>query len=196
MASPGARSWSTPTTRSSTPNKSRNAIIEACSEGLRDRRDVGAVPEQRRRHGRLQGHQRRAATGLPDYPIVTTEIVQQCSPVSHGINPPVIDCATKDQHPQTYRGSLGATKLLPEEVRQELVARHLDLTRPTSRRRRTHQVPAATGQQDAGIKKDAELRRLRSCPAVGVHAVRAADQGQRVHVRPRSAATTPASSRS
>ena len=47
---------------------------------------------------------------MPDFPIVTTEVVQQCSPVSHGVNPPILDCATKDQHPQTYRGSLGATK--------------------------------------------------------------------------------------
>jgi Periplasmic binding protein len=43
-----------------------------------------------------------AVTGLPDVPFVTTALVQQCSDQSFPIAPPQVDCATKDQHPQTF----------------------------------------------------------------------------------------------
>src|SRR4029453_12806513 len=43
-----------------------------------------------------------APTGIPDIPLVVTEVVQQCSPVSFPINPPNLECDTPDQHPQTY----------------------------------------------------------------------------------------------
>jgi Periplasmic binding protein len=43
-----------------------------------------------------------AVTGLPDIPFVTTALVQQCSDQSFPIAPPQVDCATKDQHPQTF----------------------------------------------------------------------------------------------
>ncbi len=48
-----------------------------------------------------------AVTGLPDIPFVTTEVVQQCSPVTFPIAPPQIICSTRDEHPQTYQGSVG-----------------------------------------------------------------------------------------
>ena len=48
-----------------------------------------------------------AAIGLPDFPVVVSEVAQQCSPTSFPINPPTLDCATKDQHPQTYRAGTG-----------------------------------------------------------------------------------------
>ena len=104
-------------------------------QGLRDRRHVGAVPEQRRRPRGLQGL-KGAATGIPDFPVVTTEVVQQCSPVSFGINPPIIDCATKDQHPQTYRASLGATNYYLKKFGKNGCTA-CSSTRPTSSRRRT-----------------------------------------------------------
>ena len=46
-------------------------------------------------------------TGLPDIPFVTTEIVQQCSPITFPIAPPQIICSTRDEHPQTYQASVG-----------------------------------------------------------------------------------------
>jgi hypothetical protein len=49
------------------------------------------------------------AVGLPDFPVLTTEPVHQCSPVSHPITPPALDCATIDDHPQTYRANTGPT---------------------------------------------------------------------------------------
>ncbi len=48
-----------------------------------------------------------APTGLPDFPVVVTEVAQQCSPVSFAINPATLDCSTASQHPQTYRAGTG-----------------------------------------------------------------------------------------
>jgi hypothetical protein len=47
--------------------------------------------------------QQGAPTGIPDIPLVVTEVVQQCSPVTFPINPPNLDCDTRADHPQTYR---------------------------------------------------------------------------------------------
>ncbi len=47
-----------------------------------------------------------AATGLPDIPFVTTALVHQCSDQSFPIAPPQVDCATKDQHPQTFHANV------------------------------------------------------------------------------------------
>jgi hypothetical protein len=47
-----------------------------------------------------------AATGLPDIPFVTTALVQQCSDQSFPIAPPQVECATKDQHPQTFHANV------------------------------------------------------------------------------------------
>jgi hypothetical protein len=46
-------------------------------------------------------------TGLPDIPFLTTEVVQQCSPITFPVSPPQLLCSTKDDHPQTYQASVG-----------------------------------------------------------------------------------------
>jgi hypothetical protein len=83
-------------------NDARNAVIEACENDfalvgtsalfLTNVDDMLGCPDQ-------EG----TATGIPDIPLVVTDVAQQCSPVSFPINPPNIDCATRDDHPQTYR---------------------------------------------------------------------------------------------
>jgi len=83
-------------------DEARNAIIKACANDfalvgtsalfLNNVDDMVACPDK-------EG----AATGIPDLPLVTTEVVQQCSPVSFPVNPPNLDCATRTEHPQTYR---------------------------------------------------------------------------------------------
>jgi ABC-type branched-subunit amino acid transport system substrate-binding protein len=80
----------------------RNAIIEACANDfalvgtsalfLNNVDDMIACPDKTG-----------AATGIPDVPLVVTEVVQQCSPVSFPINPPNLICDTREQHPQRYR---------------------------------------------------------------------------------------------
>jgi hypothetical protein len=80
----------------------RNSIIDACSK---DFATVGTAALFVNNVDDLVGckDSKGAATGMPDFPVVTTEIVHQCSPVSFGINPPVIDCATKDQRRASSR---------------------------------------------------------------------------------------------
>jgi len=94
-----------------------------------------------------------AATGIPDFPVTTTETVHQCSPVSFGINPPVIDCATKDQNPQTYHGSLGATNWYLKKYGKSAL-HGLFLYPSDLKSAKNSQVPAFTSQQRAGIKQD------------------------------------------
>ncbi|HUV10956.1 MAG TPA: ABC transporter substrate-binding protein [Acidimicrobiia bacterium] len=87
-------------------DEARNGVIKACSDDfalvgtsalfLNNVDDVEACVDG-------EG----AATGLPDIAVVTTEIVQQCSPTTYGINPPQILCDTLDQSPQTYQGNAG-----------------------------------------------------------------------------------------
>ncbi len=97
----------------------RNAIIKACSEDfaivgtaalfLNNMDDAIACPD---RAG--------VATGIPDLAIVTTEVVQQCSPVTFAVNPSQLDCATKDQHPQTFRGNQGPIKYYQRALNKKL----------------------------------------------------------------------------
>jgi hypothetical protein len=131
----------------------RNSIIEACSK---DFAVVGTAALFVNNIDDLVGCKdgKGAATGLPDFPIVTTEVVQQCSPVSFMINPPVIDCATKDLKPQTYHGSLGATNWYLKKYGKD--ALHGMYLYPSDlKSAKNSQVPAFTAQQKAGIKQDA-----------------------------------------
>jgi hypothetical protein len=45
-------------------------------------------------------------TGIPDIPFVTSQL-QQCSDQSFPIAAPTVECATKDQHPQTFDANVG-----------------------------------------------------------------------------------------
>jgi hypothetical protein len=87
----------------------RNAIIKACSE---DFALVGTAALFLNNVDDMVSCKDKAgaSTGLPDIPIVSTELAQQCSPVSYGVNPGQIDCSTKDQHPQTFRTNAGTIK--------------------------------------------------------------------------------------
>lgn len=97
----------------------RNAIIKACAEDfalvgtaalfLNNMDDAISCVDQAG-----------AATGIPDLATVTTEVVQQCSPVTFGINPPQLDCATKDSTPQTFRANQGPVKYYEKAVDKDL----------------------------------------------------------------------------
>jgi hypothetical protein len=50
------------------------------------------------------------AVGLPDFPVVQTDPVHQCSPVSYSVEGETLDCATRNDHPQTYRATVGPTR--------------------------------------------------------------------------------------
>ena len=134
------------------PNETRNAIIEACGKDfalvgtsalfVNNIDDMVACKD-------IKGN----ATGIPDYPFTTTEVVHQCSPVSFPINPSVLDCATKDQTPQTYRGSLGATNYYLKKFGKNTL--HGAFVYPSDlKSAKNSQVPIFTAQQQAGLKQD------------------------------------------
>jgi hypothetical protein len=86
-------------------DEARNAIIRACSE---DFAMVGTaalfinnVDDQTACVDKAG-----AATGLPDIPFLTTEVQQQCSPITFPVSPPQVLCDTADEHPQTYQASV------------------------------------------------------------------------------------------
>jgi hypothetical protein len=130
----------------------RNAIVQACSQ---DFALVGTTSLFVNNVDDMVGCVDKAgkATGLPDFPVLTTEPVHQCSPVSHPINPPTLDCATIDQHPQTYRANTGPTDYYLEKNG------HLTgvfLYPSDLKSAKDSQVPIFTAQQKKGIKADAE----------------------------------------
>lgn len=88
------------------PNDARNALIKACED---DFAMVGtsavlmaSIDDQTNcvdKSGK--------ATGVPDLPFVTTEVFQQCSPITFPLAPPQVICDTVDEHPQTFQGNVG-----------------------------------------------------------------------------------------
>ncbi len=93
------------------------------------------------------------AVGLPDFPVLTTEPVHQCSPVSHPITPPTLECSTIDDHPQTYQANTGPTSYY---LKKNGNLSGVFLYPSDLKSAKNAQVPAFTGQKQKGIKVDAE----------------------------------------
>jgi hypothetical protein len=135
-------------------DEARNAIIKACSDDfaivgtaalfLNNMDDAIACRD-------LKG----AATGIPDLAIVTTEVAQQCSPVTFGVNPPQLDCSTKDQHPQVFRANQG-----PVKYYQRSIDKHLHGVFVYGNDLKASSIGGLTlarGAQAGGVKADAEI---------------------------------------
>lgn len=136
-------------------NKSRNAIIEACSK---DFALVGTSAIFVFNTDDLIGCKdaKGVATGLPDFPVLTTEVAHQCSPVSFPINPPILQCETASQNPQTYEGSLNATNYLLKKFGKKGL-HGLYVYPGDLKASKNSWIPQYQAYQDAGIKKDAEF---------------------------------------
>src|SRR3954454_16194006 len=94
--------------------ETRNAIITACDQNFAMVGTAAAFltnVEDETGCKDLAGK----ATGIPDLASFVTG-VQQCSPVAYPVNPSLLDCATKEQHPQTYHGSNGASTWYEEHI--------------------------------------------------------------------------------
>lgn len=131
----------------------RNAIIKACSE---DFAIVGTAALFLNNMDDAIACQDKAgaATGIPDLAIVTTEVSQQCSPVTFGINPPQLDCATKDQHPQTFRANQGSVEYYQRAIEKKLHGAFVysnDLKSAA-----VGGLTLARGAQAGGVKSDGE----------------------------------------
>lgn len=92
------------------PATTRNAIITACAEDFALVGTAAAFITNVDDETKCVD-QAGAATGLPDLASFVTG-PQQCSPVAYPVNPSAIVCSTKDQHPQTYQGSVGVPTYL------------------------------------------------------------------------------------
>ena len=133
---------------------SRNAFIKACSEDFavvgtsalftNNVDDIDACVDKAG-----------AATGLPDIAVVTTEVVQQCSPTTYSINPPTIVCDTKDQHPQTYQANAGRAYYYQKKFGKDLHGTYIfsaDLKAANNANR-----ASMTQMQTVGIKADDQV---------------------------------------
>jgi hypothetical protein len=87
------------------PNETRNAEILACTNDLAM---VGTSAFLLNTVDDMRNCKDKAGltTGIPDIPFVTVPVVHQCSDQSFPIVPPPLECATKDQHPQTYQANV------------------------------------------------------------------------------------------
>jgi ABC-type branched-subunit amino acid transport system substrate-binding protein len=133
---------------------SRNAFIKACSE---DFAVVGAAALFLNNVDDIEACVDKAgqATGLPDIAVVTTEVVQQCSPTTFGINPPTIVCDTKDDHPQTYQANAGRAYYYQKEFGKDLHGPYLfsaDIKAANNANR-----ASMTPMQKVGIEADEEV---------------------------------------
>jgi len=133
---------------------SRNAFIKACSE---DFAVVGAAALFLNNVDDIEACVDQAGnpTGLPDIAVVTTEVVQQCSPTTFGINPPTIVCDTKDEHPQTYQANAGRAYYYQKKFGKDLHGPFLfsaDIKAANNANR-----ASMTPMQEVGIQADEEL---------------------------------------
>jgi hypothetical protein len=94
------------------------------------------------------------AVGLPDFPVVQTDPVHQCSPVSFSVEGETLDCATKNDHPQTYVATVGPTRYFLSTFKDL----HGVYIYPSDlQASKNAQVPLFRLQQQLGIKSDQEF---------------------------------------
>jgi hypothetical protein len=98
-------------------NATTNAEIEACQNDLA-MVGTSAVSLASVDNMRNCTDSTGAATGLPDIPFVTTALVHQCSDQSFPMAPPQVDCATKDEHPQTFRANVSRGRFYNQKFGQ------------------------------------------------------------------------------
>jgi hypothetical protein len=135
-------------------DEARNAVIQACSQDfalvgtaalfLNNVDDMTACADKTG-----------APTGIPDLPIVTTEVAQQCSPVSFPVNPSQLVCSTKGSDPQTFHTNRGTVQYYDRTLHKKLHGIFLytnDLKSAAAAG-----LVLARGSQAAGVKADKEI---------------------------------------
>ncbi len=131
----------------------RNAIIKACQQ---DFALVGTSALFVNNIDDLVGCKDQAgkAVGLPDFPVTQTDPVHQCSPVSFAVEGETLECATKDQHPQTYLATVGSTRYYQSKLKDL----HGIYIYPSDlKAAKNAQVPLFRSEQQLGIKADQEF---------------------------------------
>jgi ABC-type branched-subunit amino acid transport system substrate-binding protein len=137
-------------------DEARNAVIRACQESFAIvgtsalfLNNVEPLETCANREGQ--------AIGLPDVPTLQTETAHQCSPMSFPIIAPTLDCATKDQHPQTYGARVGQIRYFKRQNKDL----HGTWVIPSDLQSTVNSTtPVAKGEEKAGVKADEEPQKV------------------------------------
>jgi hypothetical protein len=131
-------------------DEARNAFIEACENSfaligtsvlfLTNFDDLTECTDQAGQ-----------AVGLPDFPVVVTEVNHQCSPVSWAINPAALECDTRDDPEQTYSVTTGPTQYYVKQ-NGDLEGAFIYPSPAESESAKNAQVPIFTAQGEQGIE--------------------------------------------
>ena len=138
-------------------DEARNAVIRACQE------DFALVGTSALFLNNVQPLEQcvdkaGAATGLPDVPTLQTEVPHQCSQISFAIIASALDCATKDQHPQTYSARIGQIVQYYKKKNKDL---HGVWVLPSDLKSTINSTtPVATGDVKGGVKQDEDFFKL------------------------------------
>jgi hypothetical protein len=137
------------------PNETTNAMIKACEN---DVAMVGtsAVFVTSVENMRNCKDSTGAVTGLPDIPFVTTALVQQCSDQSFPVAPPQVECATKDQHPQTFRANVARGRYYTEKFGKDEL-HGVYVFGADSKQARDSSFVSLGALRDIGIKSDKDF---------------------------------------
>ncbi len=137
-------------------DEARNAVIRACQE------DFAMVGTTALFFNNVQPmeqcvDQAGQMTGLPDIPTLQTEVAHQCSQISFPVIVSALDCATKDQHPQTYTARIGQIQYYKKQNKDlhGVWVLPSDLKSTIS-----STAPVATGDVKGGVKQDEDFFKL------------------------------------
>ncbi|HMG26615.1 MAG TPA: ABC transporter substrate-binding protein [Acidimicrobiia bacterium] len=138
-------------------DEARNAVIRACSE------DFAMVGTNALFLNNVQPMEQCVdkagqAVGLPDVPTLQTETPHQCSPISFAVIAAAIDCATVDQHPQTYSARVG--QIVQYYKKQNKGLNGVWVLPSDLKSTINSTTPVATGDVKAGVKKDEDFFKI------------------------------------
>jgi hypothetical protein len=136
------------------PDEARSALLKACEE------DFAIVGTTALFLSNIQPmvdcvDKAGVATGLPDVPILQTELAHQCNAISFPIIVGALDCSTKDQHPQTYTARAGQIIEFQGKKHKDL---HGSFLIPKDLKSTINStLPVIAGIEAAGVKNDDEF---------------------------------------
>ncbi len=137
-------------------DEARNALIKACQE---DFAIVGTTALFLNNVEPMVGCVDKAgrSTGLPDVPLLQTEVNHLCSPVSFPVIAVGLDCATKDDHPQTYHTGQGYARY---HVKHNKGLHGIWLVPSDLKATANASLPIFEGARKVGIKEDGQFNVL------------------------------------
>ncbi len=137
-------------------DEARNAVIRACQE---DFAIVGTSALFLNNVEPMEQCVDKAgqATGLPDVPTLQAEVAHQCSQISFAVIASALDCATKDQHPQTYTARVGQIQYYKKNNKDL----HGVWVLPSDLKSTINSTqPVATGDVKGGVKQDEDFFKI------------------------------------